>query len=115
MRAAADGLRRAERRGLGVSHRDLGLDVGERRLLVVDDRALVDVAETEPEHRDTRDDGAGLENAGRGEVLADCGPGMTGACVGRKKIDGFHQFSTPSPIATASDARSSRSAVPFET
>ena len=77
---------------------------------VVDDRALVDVAEPEPDRRDARDDGAGLEDAASGEVFADRGPGMTGARVCRKKVDGLHQSSTPSPIATASDARSSRSA-----
>ena len=56
-----------------------------------------------------------VSDAARGEVLADGGPGMPGARVGREEIDGFHQRSTPSPIATASDARSSRSASPFET
>ena len=60
-------------------------------------------------------DAGGGDDAARREVLADGGPGMPGARVGGKEIDGFHQRSTPSPIATASDARSSRSAVPFET
>ena len=84
------GLCRPERRSLGVLDCDLRLDVGERGVLVIDDRALVDVAEPEPEHRDARDDGAGLNDAARGEVPADGGPGMPGARVCRKEIDGFH-------------------------
>jgi hypothetical protein len=50
----------------------------------------VEVAEPDPDRRDARDDGTGLDDAARREVFADCGPGMTRARVYRKKIDGFH-------------------------
>jgi hypothetical protein len=57
---------------------------------VIDDRALEVVTGPEPDRHDARGDGAGLEDPACGEVSADGGPGMTGARVCRKEIDGFH-------------------------
>src|SRR5205814_6497935 len=77
-------------------------------LLVADDGALPEVQASEEESGGDRRDAADRQDAPRRQLGAGGRPPTSGLCVLREKVDGLHQRSTPSPIATASDAMSSR-------